>query len=72
MKKKKDTGGPDEGIERRATAIIDLKAKDRAILEAMAKRYKVTNLVDFLEGIVIKKQGPNVVARFYDDPPSIL
>ena len=72
MKKKKDTGGPDEGIERRVTAIIDLKAKDRAILEAMAQRYKVTNLVDFLEGVVMKEQGPNIVARFYDDPPSIL
>jgi hypothetical protein len=50
--------------------VIDLEAEDRVILKAMAKRYQVNDLVDFLEGIVMKEQGPNVVARFYDDPAS--
>jgi hypothetical protein len=46
-----------------------LEARDRATLEAMAKRYGVNHLIDFLEGIVMKEQGPTIVARFYDDPP---
>jgi hypothetical protein len=69
MKSKKDVKRK-TGSETRAVTVIDLKAPDRAILKAMAKRYQVNDLVDFLEGIVMKEQGPNVVARFYDDPAS--
>jgi len=49
--------------------LIDLNARDRATLMAMAKRYGVNHLIDFLEGIVMKEQRPTTVARFYDDPP---
>jgi hypothetical protein len=38
------------GIERHDINVIKLKARDRATLQTMAKRYKVDDLVDFLEG----------------------
>jgi hypothetical protein len=57
----------ESGIERHSINEIDLKVEDRATLKAMAKRYKVKELIDFLEGIVMKEQGPTIVARFYDD-----
>jgi hypothetical protein len=69
MKPKKDVKRK-TGPKTRSLTVIDLKAEDRVILKAMAKRYQVKDLVDFLEGIVMKEQGPNVVARFYDDPAS--
>jgi hypothetical protein len=69
MKSKKDVKRK-MGPETRFVTVIDLKAPDRVILKAMAKRYRVSDLVDFLEGIVMKEQGPNVGARFYDDPAS--
>ena len=58
----------DSKIQTRKVPLIELKARDRALLAGMAKRYQVNNLVDFLEGIVMNEQGPTVVARFYDDP----
>jgi hypothetical protein len=70
MKSKKDLKRK-TGPETRSLTVIDLKAEDRVILKAMAKRCQVNHLVDFLEGIVMKEQGPNVVARFYDDPPEL-
>jgi hypothetical protein len=66
MKPKKPS---DSKIETRNIPLINLKARDRATLKTMAKRYGVNHLIDFLEGIVMKEQGPNIVARFYDDPP---
>ena len=64
MKKKNKV---ESGSESHFIKEIELKAQDQEILRAMAKRYKVKDLLDFLEGIVMKEQGPNVVARFYDD-----
>jgi hypothetical protein len=56
---------PDSNIEGHDVALIELKASDRATLQAMAKRYGVSNLIDFLEGIVMQEQGPNIFCRFY-------
>jgi hypothetical protein len=56
----------ESGVKTRSIKQIKLKPKDRKTLEAMAKRYEVVDLIDFLEGIVIVEQGPNVVASFYD------
>jgi len=64
MKKKNKV---ESGVESHSIKQIELKAQDRKTLKAMAKRYKVKDLSDFLEGIVMKEQGPNVVARFYDE-----
>jgi hypothetical protein len=64
MKPKKPS---DSNIETRNIELIELKARDRATLQAMAKRYGVNHLIDFLDGIIMQEQGP--VARFYDDPP---
>jgi hypothetical protein len=66
MKPRKASGS---NIETRSIALIELKARDRATLEAMAGRYGAGGLIDFLEGIVMKEQRPTIVARFYDDPP---
>jgi len=53
--------------ERHSIRKIELSPEDRQTLLAMAKRYKAENLVDFLEGIVVKEQGSDVIARFYDE-----
>jgi hypothetical protein len=57
----------DSRIETHKIELIELKARDRATLLVMAKRYGVNDLIDFLDGIMMKEQGPT--ARFYDDPP---
>jgi hypothetical protein len=63
MKPKKERKkGVETHVETHAINPIDLKAEDREILAAMAKRYKTKTLLDFLEGIVTKEQGPNIVA----------
>ena len=67
MKPKKPSAS---NIETRNIELIELKARDRATLEAMAKRYGAGDLIDFLEGIVMKEQGPTIVGRFYDDQPA--
>jgi hypothetical protein len=54
MKKAKDSN-----IERHQIELIELKARDRATLLAMAKRYGVNDLIDFLEGIVILAARPS-------------
>jgi len=58
---------PPKKTEGHSIQEIELSPEDRQTLLAMAKRYQAKDLVDFLKGVVLKEQGPDVIARFYDE-----
>jgi hypothetical protein len=52
--------------------VIDLKPEDRAVLQVMAKRYRVKSLIHFLEGCLSAEEkrtyrGSQVLFRVYED-----
>jgi hypothetical protein len=53
-------------------SVIELEPNDRAVLQMMAKRYRVKSLIHFLEGCLSAEEkrtyrGSQVLFRVYED-----
>ena len=53
-------------------SVIELESHDRAVLQVMAKRYRVKSLIHFLEGCLSAEEkrtyrGSQVLFRVYED-----
>ena len=58
--------------ETHQVTLIELKPEDRAILQDMAKRYRVRSLTQFFEGCLLAedrqaKPGTQILFRIYED-----